>query len=216
MALLPRSSPAWCCRPRTFEMCKPINFSLNFLCFLLLTMDWSTICIIIYNKWQDILRTLLLTYAKNMLPFSQNSGSNQVFSFLLVTVYVQRDGSQSQTQSEEENHDGYEPITAIWTLSGDWYGPCHMMSFWATKLRGKFCWVLLGKVFLPNRDNDVVIWMSWIVGIILPPWVNQVNMPRKNAERTYLLTLFEPLRTISTCASLPAPSTALLVAKWLQ
>lgn len=80
------------------------------------------------------------------------------------------------------------------------------MSFWATKLRGKFGWVLLGKVFLLNRDNDIVFWMSWIVGIMLPPWVNKVHVPRKDAERTYLLTLFEPLRTISTCGSLPAPS----------
>lgn len=71
----------------------------------------------------------MLTYAKNILPFSQNSGSNQVFTFLLVTVHLQRDGSQSQTQSEKENHNGCEPITATWSLSSDWYRHCHMMSF---------------------------------------------------------------------------------------
>ena len=37
--------------------------------------------------------------------FNQNSGHDQDFTFLLVTMYFQGDGSQSQIQPQEENHD---------------------------------------------------------------------------------------------------------------
>lgn len=69
--------------------------------------------------------------------FNQNSSCDQEFTFLLMAMYFQEDGSQSQTQPQEENHDRLEPTVVMRTLSSDCFGHRHVMSFRATRLGAK-------------------------------------------------------------------------------
>lgn len=74
---------------------------------------------------------------KTFSLLKQNSGYDQIFTFLLVASYFQGAGSGSQVQPEEKNHDGDGPIIVIQTLSRDWFGHCHVMPSGATT--GKIC-----------------------------------------------------------------------------
>lgn len=88
--------------------------------------------------------------------FNQNSGCDQVFTFLLAAMYFQGDGSRAQTQLEEKNCDGHGPIMAIQTPCNVWFGYCHVMPSGVTGQEEKSAECFWKRIFSLTEIYDIV------------------------------------------------------------